>query len=491
MSLANRFWWLLLCLPMTPLLAANGSEFDVVTLHNGDIFNGTVAQQHFIIDTPYGEVPVPYSQMIRLTLGESGQPDRILTRLGGRFSGRLLTRRLTMLRVLDPTLPVAVSDIREIFFANRNFRFRHQRTPDTVITQNGDRFAARVITEVLKMRGKNGTKLANSSGIHLLDVVSLEEGEDYLAQVTSNDGEVLQGKFALDHVTVATGFGAILDIPLTRLSALALRVNHSGNRPAFWFLQRLNPADFIQDRMRDGSMGPQMLALRGGSFSRGDLQGDGDTDEQPVVMVSLQPFAIGIYEVTFDEYDQFCDETGHRKPDDQGGGRGSRPVVNVSWEDANAYTEWLSRRTEQRYRLPTDAEWEYAARAGTGSRFWWGNEMRPHSANCSGCGSLWDGEKSAPVGRFPANPFGLHDTAGNVFEWVADCWQKQFPAVSDPLRSSAGACGKRVIRGGAWSFPPHEVRSANRWRDFPSRRSDDTGFRVVRELRNPLDRQAH
>jgi formylglycine-generating enzyme required for sulfatase activity len=284
-------------------------------------------------------------------------------------------------------------------------------------------------------------------------------------------------------VIVETRFGNRLEIPFTHLSRLALRVNHSGKRSRFLSVLRVNPADLIQDSMRDGSPGPQMIAVGGGSFSRGDLQGDGDDDEKPPVRIRLAPYAIGIYEVTFREYDQFCDDTGRRKPDDQQWGRGSRPVVNVSWEDARAYTEWLSRRTGQPYRLPTDAEWEYAARAGTGSRYWWGNEAEPHRANCAECNSLWDGEKSAPIGRFPANPFGLHDTAGNVFEWVEDCWVDNFAEVSeDGKPPQQEECGKRVIRGGAWSFPFKEIRSANRWRDFPSRSSDDTGFRVVREL---------
>ena len=104
-------------------------------------------------------------------------------------------------------------------------------------------------------------------------------------------------------------------------------------------------------------------------------------------------------------------------------------------------------------------------------------------ANCEGCGSLWDGEKTAPVGRFSANAFGLHDTAGNVFEWVADCYHNTFEhAPANGAALDKPGCGKRVIRGGAWSFPPKEIRSANRWRDFPARRSDDTGFRVVREI---------
>lgn len=477
-------WCLLLILNLIPLAHAAVAEgYDVVTLRNGDIYNGTVAQSRFTLLTRYGEVPVPYAQMAQLTMGGEGEPDRIRTRRGDHFSGRLKERRVTVLRVLDPTLPVALEDVSEILFAHREIRPRNHPAPDAVITRNGDRFAARILTEALLITGRDGLKVANPSAIQLLDIASLGDGEEYLAQVQANDGEVIQGRFGLAGVTLETGFGATLSIPFTELSQLALRVNHSGKRPSFRFLQRLNPADLIRDRMRDGTLGPPLLALRGGSYTRGDQQGDGDEDERPVDVVTLAPFAIGVYEVTFEEYDRFCADTGHARPDDQGWGRGSRPVVNVSWEDANSYAAWLSHRTGQRYRLPTDAEWEYAARGGTRSRFWWGDEPLPRRANCADCGSLWDSEKSAPVGRFPPNSFGLHDTAGNVFEWVADCWRDDFrlPDGGD-TRVGDGKCGKRVIRGGAWSFPVREVRSANRWRDFPTRSSDDTGFRLVREL---------
>jgi formylglycine-generating enzyme required for sulfatase activity len=243
------------------------------------------------------------------------------------------------------------------------------------------------------------------------------------------------------------------------------------------------PESLFRDRMVDGTPGPEMIALSGGEYLRGDSSGDGDNDEKPPRPVKPGPFAIGTFEVTFEEYDQFCDATGHPRPDDEGWGRGRRPVINVSWQDAKAFTDWLSSKTRQIYRLPSDAEWEYAARAGTRSRFWWGNEPGTARANCEGCGSLWDGEKTARVGKFRANPYGLHDTAGNVFEWVADCYHDSF--ANAPIDGSAldkPGCGKRVIRGGAWSFPPREIRSANRWRDFPSRHSDDTGFRIVREL---------
>ncbi len=477
-------WYLQLTLIATLVVhPALADGYDVVTLNNGDIYNGTVAQPHFTLLTDYGAVVIPYSQMALLRRGGAGEADLIRTHRGDRFSGQLQERQVTVLRVLDPTLPVALADVSEILFAHRPLRPRTVRGPDSVITRNGDRFAGRLLTEALPLTGQEGLRVIRPDAIHRLDVATVDEGDDYLAQLVTHAGEVIQGKFDLQSVRVETTFGATLTLPFTELSQLALRVNHSGNPPVFRFLQRLNPADLIQDRMRDGTPGPQMLALPGGSYTQGDLQGDGDADERPTRLVSLQPFAIGIYEVTFEAYDLFCRDTGHRCPDDQGWGRGGRPVVNVTWEDANRFAEWLSRRTGQRYRLPTDAEWEYAARGGTSSRYWWGDELLPGRANCADCGSLWDGEKSAPVGRFPPNPYGLHDTAGNVFEWVAECWRDDFSAPPDQDTGVGdGKCGKRVIRGGAWSFPHQEVRPANRWRDFPTRRSDDTGFRLVREL---------
>ncbi|HHH38883.1 MAG TPA: formylglycine-generating enzyme family protein [Sedimenticola sp.] len=274
---------------------------------------------------------------------------------------------------------------------------------------------------------------------------------------------------------------------LGTLERLAFRVNHRpGAQPVYNYRKRISPPALIRDRLRDGTPGPEMIALRGGTFRRGDLQGDGDGDEQPPRELNLRPFAIGLYEVTFEAYDRFCESSGRDLPDDAGWGRGRRPVVNVSWNDAVAYADWLSGQTGQRYRLPTDAEWEYAARAGTRHRFWWGDDVGAAHANCAGCGSLWDSVMTSPVGSFDPNPFGLHDTAGNVFEWVADCWNDTFEnAPADGAALIKPDCGIRVIRGGAWSFPPKEVRSANRWRDFQPRTSDDTGFRLVRELDPP------
>jgi formylglycine-generating enzyme required for sulfatase activity len=465
----------------TNLLAANG-QFDVVTMSNGDTHNGTVAQERFNLKTPYGVVSVPYVRMASLRLGHGVAPDRLTTVGGDQFSGTLMDRELLMLRTLDPALSLQSDEIREIIFASRS-HYPLKGTPDLVIAENGDIFAVSVLTSDFLVMGKSGVEIINRSAINYLDVAPQPDAKPSLIQVTKNSGKVSQGRLSTQTLRVSTGFNATLEIDFSQISAVALRVNHSGRHSGYLFRQRFNPHDLIIDSMRDGQNGPAMLALRGGMTTRGDIQGGGDGDEQPPKTVILKPFAIGIHEVTFQEYDLFCEATGRSKPNDQGWGRGLRPVVNVSWEDAVAYSEWLSQRTEKRYRLPTDAEWEYAARGGTDTRFWWGNELQPSLANCEGCGSLWDGEKSAPVGRFLPNPFGLHDTAGNVFEWAADCWNDSYAeAPEDGSALVTVGCGKRVIRGGAWSFPEHEIRSANRWRDFPTRSSDDTGFRVVREL---------
>ncbi|MEN8221031.1 MAG: SUMF1/EgtB/PvdO family nonheme iron enzyme [Pseudomonadota bacterium] len=131
----------------------------------------------------------------------------------------------------------------------------------------------------------------------------------------------------------------------------------------------------FRDRLKDGSLGPEMVWIPAGTFRMGDIQGGGHDNEKPVHQVSVSRFAIGKYEVTFAEYDKFAQATGRKKPNDRGWGRGNRPVINVSWHDATAYAEWLSQQTGQKYRLPTEAEWEYAARAGTTTKYWWGNQM--------------------------------------------------------------------------------------------------------------------
>ncbi len=238
----------------------------------------------------------------------------------------------------------------------------------------------------------------------------------------------------------------------------------------------------VGDRLSDGSTGPPMVVLEGGEFTMGRRRAVPNDDAGPAREVRLDGFLIGATEVTFEEYDRFVDATGRRSPNDFGWGRGRRPVVDVSWEDARAYAQWLSRRTDKRYRLPSEAEWEFAAAAGTRTSFWWGYETGRGRAACFDCGSEWDNRSSAPVGSFYPNPLGLQDTAGNVMEWVEDCYHHNY--VGAPLSGQprgGGNCRFRVARGGAFNKPAKSMRATTRKRFVPETRINNLGFRLARD----------
>jgi formylglycine-generating enzyme required for sulfatase activity len=245
----------------------------------------------------------------------------------------------------------------------------------------------------------------------------------------------------------------------------------------------------FHDRLQDGSEGPEMVWIAGGRFKMGDVQGGGDSDEQPVHDVSVGRFAMGRYEVTFAEYDKFAEATGRNKPSDQGWGRGNRPVIYVSWYDATAYAEWLSEQTGQKYRLPTEAEWEYAARAGTTTKYWWGNEIGKNRAACDGCGAEWGWDAkhmTAPVGSFAPNAFGLYDTVGNVWEWTCSEYENRYKGQEKICKNKATikTDGENqshfVLRGGSWFNDARRTRAAGRLRWLPAGRDWVGGFRLAR-----------
>ncbi len=233
---------------------------------------------------------------------------------------------------------------------------------------------------------------------------------------------------------------------------------------------------------------PEMVVVPAGEFMMGSPPSEeGRVDnEGPVHRVTIaEPFAVGVYEVTFEEWDACVSGggCGGYRPDDEGWGRGGRPVIRVSWDDAQAYVAWLSGKTGEAYRLLSEAEWEYAARAGTTTRYHWGDDVGRNRANCYGdqCGDSW--EYTAPVGSFGANGFGLHDMHGNVWEWVEDCRNDGYAgAPSDGSAWESGDCSLRGLRGGSWDFDPRFLRAADRGWYVTEGRSGDSGFRVSRTL---------
>ncbi len=245
-------------------------------------------------------------------------------------------------------------------------------------------------------------------------------------------------------------------------------------------------AGTIADPLSSGGFGPEMVLIPEGQFQMGCLVSPCEDRELPVREVIIpHALAVSKYEITFADWGRCVNAGGCRNymPEDNGWGGGNRPVINVDWQDAREYVSWLSEETGKNYRLLTEAEWEYAARAGSESIYSWGNDIGVNQANCNGCGSTWDGESTAPVGSFSPNDFELHDMHGNVWEWVADCWNGDY--VGAPLDGSAwqdGNCQARTLRGGAFYVAHGSISSSVRiWAAQDTRASSD-GLRVAYSL---------
>ena len=249
---------------------------------------------------------------------------------------------------------------------------------------------------------------------------------------------------------------------------------------------------------------PEMVVVPAGSFTMGspDDEPERYTNEGPQHEVRIaRAFAVGKFHVTKDEFAAFVKDTGYdagskcwyfgngkfgegRSWRDPGFAQtGSHPAVCVNWDDAQAYVKWLKDKTGQSYRLLSESEWEYSARAGTTTAYFWGAVVGKNNANCDGCGSRWDNKQTSPVGSFSANEFGLYDMHGNAWQWVEDCYRDSYagaPRDGSPITS--GECGRRVRRGGSWLSFPEVLRAAFRRGDDPSNRKGLIGFRVARTL---------
>ena len=237
---------------------------------------------------------------------------------------------------------------------------------------------------------------------------------------------------------------------------------------------------------------PEMVAIRPGSFEMGpqnkidvDNYRHNDMQDLGVARVHVQidkGFSVGKYEVTYDQFDYYvwaqqrAGRSGVKFPATAKGGRGAQPVANVSWTEANAYAEWLGQRAHASCRLPTEAEWEYTARAGKQTAYPWGDEVGKNNADCIDCGSPWDNEQSAPVGSFRPNAFGLYDASGNVWEWTCSVWAKEFDGNPQTCKKESPT---RVVRGGSWGYDPSFASSTARLNRYPKIRSNNIGFRVL------------
>ena len=254
------------------------------------------------------------------------------------------------------------------------------------------------------------------------------------------------------------------------------------------------PGSMFADALGSGGSGPEMVVIPAGRFRMGCVTRSGCfRDERPVHRVFFEdPIAVSRYAVTFEDYDR---SAGSDPPGDEGWGRGRRPVINVSWDEAVRYAQWLSNQTGESYRLLSEAEWEYAARAGSTKKYHFGNDTAElcRYANHADAGTDYEwrntrcsdgvGKQTAVVGSYEPNAFGLYDVHGNVWEWVQDCWSNHYRWA--PRHGAArldGDCSMRVLRGGAWGYEAESLRAAFRTPLSTRQRSNDIGFRVARTL---------
>ena len=344
--------------------------------------------------------------------------------------------------------------------------------------------------------GANGaptvaTAIANRSlamgGDATLDLSDhFSDDQTLVYEVRSSDAEVLR-------VSVTGGVLTLMPVAEGSATVTVTARDPDGNEATQTFSVTVGPSGGDSggggggqagERFRDCDVCPEMVVVPAGTFLMGapESERDSDSGELPVHAVTVPSFAVGVYEVTFDEWDACvagggCD--GYR-PYDRNWGRGRRPVIRVTWEDAQRYVEWLSLRTGERYRLPSESEWEYAARAGTTTPFHTGETITTEQANYNG--RLFR-HQTVPVGSFGANEFGLHDVHGNVREWVYDCWNDHYEgAPADGSAWLSGRCDVRVLRGGSWFDVPSVLRAASRLWDTTGSRLDINGFRVARTL---------
>jgi formylglycine-generating enzyme required for sulfatase activity len=249
---------------------------------------------------------------------------------------------------------------------------------------------------------------------------------------------------------------------------------------------------YFGDSLKDCKVCPEQVILPAGRFVMGEANGGISEDANAIGVTIPKPFSISRFEITFALWDACLADggcSGYRPPD-EGWGRGTRPVVNVNRADILSYTSWLSKKTSRLYRLPSEAEWEYAARAGTTTEYWWGDSVGINKAVCQDCGSIYDGEKTAQVGSFGKNKFGIFDTSGNVWEWVEDCYNKTAyqsyrmypkPFYRSKISHKNDDC-RRVLRGGGSNVASQGVMSSFRFISMPQVRSKFYGFRLVREI---------
>ncbi|GAB6051225.1 hypothetical protein JCM17960_00450 [Magnetospira thiophila] len=464
--------------PDKPTLAAVPQVPDDVLMRNGDRFKAKLLQDAVSILTPYGRLAVPRSAIAELHLtGDNKNVETILTVYGGRFSGQLLDDKIEV-EVAGNPLPLRKEKVASIKLAPAG-KPADPKTSVQVMMRNTDAFSVDLVTTEFKVRTSYGELAFPKDKIK---EIAFEGNQRVIGKITLKENQgVFQGDLLNEDIEIRTAFGAGLLVYKDKLAMVDLMPEKLGETVGVVAQATFPPKTATASKQsgqsfQDCPQCPVMVVIPSGSFRMGDLSGGGGSDEKPVHRVSIDyAFAVGKYEVTQQEWEFIM------------GGNPSRfsgidrPVEQVSWDDAQEFIRKLIKKTGKKYRLLSEAEWEYVARAGTDTKWSCGN-----SDLCLNDVAWFDknsGSQTHSVGGKQPNPFGVHDMHGNVWEWVQDCYQDRYAntPTDGSAREGNNSC-HRVVRGGSWSNVPRDLRSAYRDWGPPDGRDSYLGFRLARTL---------
>ena len=463
-------------------------DVDILLLRNGDKLTGTVVNENFSIRTSYAHIVIESKYIAGINLeGGANNIESIITVNNNRFSGFIDDAFISFKLTNGPQLEIRREKVLKIVFRQRPQETTGMKWRQFMQLKNGDYFHGQILTKDITISttyAKIPLDFATTESITLIG------DANPLTTVKMTNGDTVQGILETEDIEIELDVGSVIEVYQDRIDRI-------------FFKEGYVPDGIPSIVTSSATAKGNLLLVEKGSFTMGDT--DGASDEKPTHKVTFTyNFYIGKYEVTFDEYDAFCSATGKSKPNDQGWGRGSRPVINVTWWDAIDYCNWLSEKEKLPkaydsngnlldkdgrvttditkvlgYRLPTEAEWEFAARGGNKSRGY-------QYAGSSTVGDVaWydsnSGGKTQEVGKKAPNELGIYDMSGNVWEWCSD-WYGNYSssAQTNPYNSTAGS--SRVIRGGSWFNDATDTRVANRYSYSPTNTSSDLGFRIARTV---------
>jgi len=472
----------------TVLDTTRPKDVDILLLRNGDKLTGTVMNESFSIRTSYAHIVIESKYIAGINLeGGANNIESIITVNNNRFSGFIDDAFISFKLTGGPQLEIRREKVLKIVFRQRAQETTGMKWRQSMVLKNGDYFHGQILTKDITISttyAKIPLDFATTESITLIG------DANPLTTVKMTNGDTVQGILETEDIEIELDVGSVIEVYQDRIDRI-------------FFKEGYVPDGIPSIVTSSATAKGNLLLVEKGSFTMGDT--DGASDEKPTHKVTFTyNFYIGKYEVTFDEYDAFCSATGKSKPNDQGWGRGSRPVINVTWWDAIDYCNWLSEKEKLPkaydsngnlldkdgrvttditkvlgYRLPTEAEWEFAARGGNKSRGY-------QYAGSSTVGDVaWydsnSGGKTQEVGKKAPNELGIYDMSGNVWEWCSD-WYGNYSssAQTNPYNSTAGS--NRVARGGSWRNFATSTRVAFRGGDSPTAANYRLGFRIARTV---------